>query len=177
VKRLKSQVGEKSMSLPAQDKFKKLSPELTRFIESMGLYFESSGIPRIGGRILGVLMIAHDALSADDIAKILKVSRASLSTNLRMLTASRLVEKTSVLHDRTTYYVFPDASLEQRMLAGIQSAVVFKKVTEQGLAALPADDSARIRMNMSIEWSDLLVEHFEEAIAEWRKRYPDLPHK
>jgi DNA-binding transcriptional regulator GbsR (MarR family) len=165
------------MSPPNQDKFKKLSPELTRFIESMGLYFESSGIPRIGGRILGLLMIAHEPLSADDLAKILKVSRASLSTNLRMLTTSGLVEKTSVLHDRTTYYIFPDASLEKRMLAGIQSSVVFKKVAEQGLAALPANDTARIRMKMSIEWSDLLVDHFKKAIAEWRRRYPDLSLK
>jgi DNA-binding transcriptional ArsR family regulator len=159
------------------NKFKKLNPELIRFIENMGLYFESSGIPRIGGRILGVLMIAHDPLSADDIAKILKVSRASLSTNLRVLTTSGLVEKASILHDRNTYYVFSDASLEQRMLVGVQSGVVFKKVTEQGLAALPANDSARIRMEKSIEWSDLLVEHFENAIAEWRRRYPDLSRK
>lgn len=165
------------MSPVVQDKFKKLSTELTRFIESMGMYFESSGIPRIGGRVLGLLMIAHDPLSADDIAKILKVSRASLSTNLRVLTTSGLVEKTSILHDRNTYYIFSDASLEQRMLVGIQSAAIFKKVTEQGLAALPANDTARIRMNMSIEWSDLLVENFENAIAEWRRRYPDSPRK
>ena len=161
----------------SQNKFKKLSPELARFIESMGLYFENSGIPRIGGRVLGLLMIAHDPLSADDIAKILKVSRASLSTNLRTLTASGLVEKTSILHDRNTYYVFSDSSLEQRMVVGVQSAAVFKKVTEQGLAALPPNDSARTRMKKSIEWSDLLVEHFENAIAEWRTRYPDHSHK
>jgi DNA-binding transcriptional regulator GbsR (MarR family) len=167
----------KNTDPPSQNKFKKLSPELTRFIESMGLYFENSGIPRIGGRVLGLLMIAHDPLTADDIAKILKVSRASLSTNLRMLATSGLVEKTSILHDRTTYYIFPDASLEQRMQAGIQSAVTFKKVTEQGLAALPADDSARTRMKMSIEWSDLLIEYFEEAIVEWRRRYPDSSRK
>jgi len=165
------------MSPPSQDKFKKLSPELTRFIESMGLYFESSGIPRIGGRVLGLLMLAHEPLSADDLARILKVSRASLSTNLRMLTSSGLVEKTSILHDRTTYYIFPDGSLEQRMLAGIQSSMTFKKVTELGLAALPANDLARTRMKMSIEWSDLLVKHFEEAITEWRRRYPNLSHK
>ena len=60
------------------------------------------------------------------------------------------------------------------MLVGIQSAVVFKKVTEQGLVALPADDSARKRMKMSIEWADLIVAHFETAVAEWRRRYPNL---
>ena len=97
-----------------KNKFEKLSPELARFIESMGMYFESSGIPRIGGRILGLLMIAHAPLTADDIARILKISLASVSTNMRALTASGMIEKTSVLHHRTTYFVFSEAALEQR---------------------------------------------------------------
>ena len=162
------------MSPPNKNKLEKLSPELTRFIESMGMYFEAQGIPRIGGRILGLLMIAHEPLSADDIARTLKVSRASVSTNLRPLTISGMVDKTSPLHDRTTYFVFSEAALEQRMVAGIQSAAVFKKVAEQGLAALPKQDSARARMQRSIEWSDLLVESFINAIDVWRKRYPDF---
>ena len=156
------------------NKFKKLNPELTRFIESMGMYFENQGIPRIGGRILGLLMVAHEPLSADDIAKILIVSRASVSTNLRPLTSSGMIDKTSPLHDRTTYFVFSEAALEQRMVAGIQASVIFKKVAEQGLAALPTQDPARTRMERSIEWSDLLVESFQKAIIEWRDRYPDF---
>ena len=156
-----------------KNKFEKLSPELTRFIESMGMYFESLGIPRIGGRILGLLMIAHEPLTADDIAKILKVSLASISTNMRALIVSGMIEKTSVLHHRNTYFVFSEAALERRMMAGIQGAVLFKKVAEQGLAALPAKDSARTRMERSIEWSDLLVESFEKAITKWHARYPN----
>ena len=167
----------KNTDPPNQNKFKKLSPELARFIESMGMYFESQGIPRIGGRILGVLMIAHEPLSADDIARILKVSRASVSTNMRLLTSSGMVEKTSILHDRTTYFVFSEAALEQRMMVGIQAAGIFKKLAEQGLAALPGEDSARIRMERSIEWSDLLVESFQKAIVKWRDRYADFSHQ
>jgi len=163
----------KNTDPPLKNKFQKLTPELVRFIESMGMYFESSGIPRIGGRVLGLLMIAHEPLSADDIAQILKVSRASLSTNLRTLIVSGLIEKTSILHDRTTYYVFSDSSLEQRMQAGIQSAMIFKKVTAQGLAALPVADLARVRMKKSMEWSDLMADFMGQALAEWHKRYPD----
>ena len=163
----------KTTSPPTQNKFKKLSPELARFIESMGMYFESYGIPRIGGRILGLLMLAHEPLTADDIAKILKVSRASVSTNMRALTASGMLERTALLHDRATYFIFSEAALEQRMVTGIQSAITFKKVTEQGHATLPENDSARARMQRSMEWSDLLVNTFQKAIKEWRVRYPD----
>lgn len=163
----------KNTDPPSQNKFKKLSPELTRFIESMGMYFEGQGVPRIGGRILGLLMIAHEPLSADDIGKILKVSRASVSTNIRMLTSSGMVAKTVLLHDRTTYFVFSEAALEQRMAVGIQSAGIFKKVAEQGLNALPAGDFARARLERSLDWSDLLATSFQTALTEWRKRYPD----
>ncbi|MCL4530755.1 MAG: HTH domain-containing protein [Chloroflexi bacterium] len=158
---------------PRQGKFAKLSPGLARFIESMGMYFENMGIPRIGGRILGVLMIAHEPLSAEDIGKILKVSRGSISTNMRALTSSGMVEKRSVLHDHTTYFVFSEAAMEQRMMTGIQGAMIFRKLAEQGLASLPSNDSARIRMQRSMEWSDVLVDTFQKAIAEWRARYPD----
>ncbi len=44
-------------------KIPELTPPLHRFIEGMGLYFENQGIPRIGGRMLGLLMIAHWPLS------------------------------------------------------------------------------------------------------------------
>ncbi|HEY2982391.1 MAG TPA: hypothetical protein VGJ22_14495 [Anaerolineales bacterium] len=157
---------------PQKSKFQKLSPELTRFIESMGLYFESQGVPRIGGRILGLLMVAHEPLAADDIAKILKVSRASVSTNMRLLMSSGMIEKTSILHDRTTFYVFAEAALEQRMAVGIQAAQIFKKLSAQGLAALSRDDSARARLEASIEWSDLIEEVFQKAISQWRARHP-----
>lgn len=163
----------KNTDPPHKSKFEKLSPELTRFIESMGMYFENQGIPRIGGRIMGLLMIAHEPLSADDIARILKVSRASVSTNIRLLTSSGLIEKTVILHDRTTYFVFSETALEQRMAVGIQASMYFKKLTEQGLAALPQGDSARTRMERSIEWSDLLASTFQKAIMEWHTRYPD----
>lgn len=156
------------------NKFKKLSPELARFIESMGLYFEAQGVPRIGGRILGVLLVAHEPLSADDISRILKVSRASVSTNMRLLTSSGLVEKTSILHDRTTYFVFSETAWEQAMQVGVQKASILKNLIQQGLAALPEKDSARERLKRSIQWADLVVEFYQELHKEWRRKYPAL---
>ena len=160
-------------SKPAShSKFQKLSPQLTRFIEDMGLYFENQGTPRIGGRILGLLMIAHEPLSAEDIAKILKVSRASVSTNMRLLTSSGMIEKTALLHDRTTYFAFSEAALEQRLAVGMHAAVVFRKVAEEGLAALAKDDSARHRLQASIEWADVVARAMQTAVDEWRSRHP-----
>ena len=159
---------------PPPDKFRKLSPELTRFIESMGLYFEAQGVPRIGGRILGLLLLAHEPLSAEDLGDILRVSRASISTNIRLLTSSGLVERTSILHDRTTYFAFSETAWEQAMQVGVQKSNALKGLVQQGLAALPEGDAAKDRLHRTIQWADLFVEFYQDLHAEWRRRYPAL---
>ena len=62
----------------------RLSPGMQQFIERMGIYFEHLELPRITGRILGLLMVADRPLSLDNMAAALQVSRASASTNIRM---------------------------------------------------------------------------------------------
>jgi DNA-binding transcriptional regulator GbsR (MarR family) len=152
------------------DKFEKLDPELARFIESMGMYFESYGIPRIGGRILGLLLSAHEPLSAERIASILKVSRASISTNFRILLTSGLAEKVTRPSDRTTYFVFPETGLEKTLLVEIQGIQALKRLVQQGLNALPANDSARNRMKEMEDWTDFLLKLYQKALVEWQAR-------
>jgi DNA-binding transcriptional regulator GbsR (MarR family) len=152
------------------DKFKKLDPDLGRFIESMGMYFESYGIPRIGGRILGLLLIAHEPLSAERIASILKVSRASVSTNFRLLLTSNLAEKVTYPGDRNTYFIFPESGLEKTLLVEVQGIEALKRLVQQGLDALPSDDSARSRMQEMIEWTDFLLKLYQKALIDWRSR-------
>jgi DNA-binding transcriptional regulator GbsR (MarR family) len=164
----------KDTSTPV-DKFKKLTPELVRFVESMGMYFESFGIPRIGGRILGLLLIAHEPLSAERIASILKVSRASISTNFRLLLASSLAEKITYPGDRTTYFVFPESGLEKTLLVEIQGITAMKRLIQQGFNALPADDSARGRMQEMANWADFIIEVWQKALVEWNGRQQEHP--
>ncbi len=151
-------------------KIPRLTPEVSRFVENMGMYFENQGIPRIGGRMLGLLMIAHEPLTAEDIARILKVSRGSLSTNFRALLASGMVEKVPMYGDRKTYFVFSDAAMEHRTRTGTHAAGAFKKIVQQGLAALPPKDPARHHLDESLVWSDMLIEAFDRVLTEWQQR-------
>ena len=51
-----------------------------KVIEDFGLYFEQYGLPRILGRIYGLLMITDEhALGLDDMAEQLGISKASAS--------------------------------------------------------------------------------------------------
>jgi DNA-binding transcriptional regulator GbsR (MarR family) len=158
------------------DKIPELTPPLHRFIEGMGLYFENQGIPRIGGRILGLLMIAHWPLSAEDLAAILKVSRGSLSTNIRLLLSSGLVEKAPLPRARTTYFVYSDEAMEHRIASAVKSAEAFKRLLQQAAESVPPRDPARHHIDDSMAWSDLLLEALEDTTQRWRGRHPAHAH-
>jgi len=158
------------------DKIPKLTPPLHRFIEGMGLYFESQGIPRSGGRMLGLLMIAHWPLSAEDVASILQISRGSVSTNMRLLLSSGLVEKAALPRLRTTHFVYADDAMEHRAAAGVKSTEAFKKLLQQAAEAVPARDPARHHIDDSMAWSDLLIEALNDATQRWRTRHPAHAH-
>jgi len=148
----------------------KLTPAINQFIENLARYFESYGIPRIGGRILGLLMIAQGPLSAEDIASTLKVSRASISTNLRFALNIGLAERISFPGDRVTYYVFPETGLEGTLAIETQGLKVMKKLVQQGLTALPPGEPVRGRMEGLSDWADFLIQVWEDALIEWRAR-------
>lgn len=98
-----------------------LNPDLWQFIENIARYYEGFGIPRIGGRMFALLLVASNPLSAEQIAELLKASRSSISTNVRGLVANGWVEKVTVLGDRTEYYRFSptawDRVIERRRQA------------------------------------------------------------
>jgi len=146
---------------------------LNRFIEGMGIYFENEGVPRIGGRILGLLLSTQGPLSAEQMAGRLKVSRASISTNIRMLTASGLVEKVAFLDQRHTFFVVTTDVWGRAIVAGREKVLAFKSIAEMGLAALPESNEARSRLEEMIDWSKMMAELYEKILVEWQERRPE----
>jgi DNA-binding transcriptional regulator GbsR (MarR family) len=72
-------------------------------IEKLGRLAEGEGLPRIGGRMLGYLAISGAPRSIDELAATLKVSRASISTNGKLLQSIGLLERTTIAGDRRDY--------------------------------------------------------------------------
>lgn len=56
-----------------------------KFIEAMGLIWQAEGGPRIAGQVMAFLVLARDPASLTEIAEGLGVSKASVSTNVRLL--------------------------------------------------------------------------------------------
>lgn len=84
-----------------------MDAQTVNFIERMGLVLESDGLPRIAGRIFGLLLVSEDARSLDDLAAELRVSKGSVSTNARLLEQRGLLERVCRPADRRDYYSVP----------------------------------------------------------------------
>lgn len=85
-----------------------------RFIEKVGQHFETEGMSRISGRILGYMLLQKAPQSLDEIAEALRVSKASVSSNTRFLEGYGLLERVTLPGDRRDYYELGD--MHQRML-------------------------------------------------------------
>jgi DNA-binding transcriptional regulator GbsR (MarR family) len=151
--------------------FEDLSPGLREFIESMGIYFERYALSRIGGRILGLLLISDRPLSLDDMARMLRVSRASVSTNMRLLTASSLAQQVSFPGDRRDYYRYGPDTWERALLTELEGVQWLRRLAERGLvAASTSEIAARDKLEVLLEFCDLLTEDRRKTIERWRAR-------
>ena len=74
------------------------------FVEQVGVFFEAEGFSRTAGRIFGRLLLSEKSLSLDQLAADLGVSKASISTETRMLERRGALERTGQAGDRRVYY-------------------------------------------------------------------------
>lgn len=152
-----------------------LEPGVVRFIERMGIYYQRLGVPRIGGRILGLLMMARRPLTLDDMASLLRVSRASVSTNARMNVVLGMVRHVSLPGDRRDFYVFSPNAWEERLAIGKPTAVLLRNIGQEGLAALaPTNREGRERLVEMIEFCIFLEAETEGMMVRWREHLARL---
>lgn len=145
------------------------------FVESMGLCWESEGLPRIAGRLFGFLILQSEPCSLDDLAAALGVSKASISTDSRRLEQLGLIARVGKPGDRRDYYVVdadaPIISLELR-LRGLRR--VERSLDPLDLSSLPPVVQQRIQRFEHAHHR--VVRALEDALAQIRsEKFPPAP--
>jgi DNA-binding transcriptional regulator GbsR (MarR family) len=140
-----------------------------QFVERMGLHMEAEGMPRSAGRIFAHLLLMEGACSLEEIAETLQVSKASVSTNARLLEQHGLLERRCEPGDRRDYYQMrPDAW--DRMLGSARRRWDEIQVLLAGAeAGLPREmETARERLREAGRFHALLVDELDTLIERWR---------
>jgi DNA-binding MarR family transcriptional regulator len=149
-----------------------LTPEDHRFIEALGLHFENrAGFPRIGGRMLGLLMLAPGPLALGTIAELLKVSPASVSTNIRHFHSKGLVEEVGLPGDRRHYYAFSDAAWDHQFEEAIKGITEMLQIMGGRVERLGPDEVGRKqRFTSTCEFFEFFLGMIKSGRERWRDR-------
>lgn len=159
------------MEVGDKDEFS-LTPEDHRFIEALGLHFEKqAGFPRIGGRMLGLLMLAPKPLALGSIAELLMVSPASVSTNIRQFHSRGLVEEISYPGDRRHYYAFSDSAWEHQFEEAIKGLTELLQIMGSRRNLLGLDETVRQqRFTGTVEFFEFFLGMIKSGRERWHNR-------
>lgn len=146
---------------------------LLQYIKNLGLYFEEYNIPPIGGEILGLLSVAPRPLSQDDMIEVLGASRSSISTNLRSLLMAGLVDRVSVVGERSDAFVLSEDILEKLLEIHLDNARNLREIAQTGLTGLPDDHPARQRVQDIVDWAGLLETAYQDILQRWQSQGED----
>ena len=118
------------------------------FIEKTGLVTQAEGLPRIAGRVFGMLIYDGDVVSFGALATKLQVSRASISTSIRILEERGLVKRVTKPGERQDYFRLAPNPYAT-MLEGIQKRNrSIQSDIEQTINSLPDDADALGRLTV-----------------------------
>lgn len=112
--------------------------------ERAGNYFaDVFGLAPVTARLLAWLMICEPAeQSGSDLTAALGVSRASITTSLRLTQAAGLVARRTHRGDRTAYYVIDDGAWHAVLRRRIVAMATFVEIAGEAIDRIPGDVSA-----------------------------------
>jgi DNA-binding MarR family transcriptional regulator len=125
---------------------------------------DQDGLPLIAGRVLGWLVVCDPPeQSAGQIAAAIGASRASLTTNLRLLGSVGFVRQVTKPGDRTVYYRVDDEAWETVVQRQIASLTAFGDIMRDGLGLVGRSSRRASRMRAAHEVFGWLDQVFANA--------------
>ncbi|MGG4774268.1 GbsR/MarR family transcriptional regulator [Paenalcaligenes sp. Me52] len=118
-----------------------------QFIERNGLQAEASGMPRIAGRLIGIFLLDGGPISFAELAERLQASRASISTNTRLLERVGIIERVSIRGKRQDFFQLQNNPFALAVEHSIRESVRFNGYVDELLehGDLPPEATARVQ--------------------------------
>ncbi|EDP62841.1 hypothetical protein BAL199_10807 [alpha proteobacterium BAL199] len=140
------------------------------FVERMGLVAEGDGLPRIAGRIMGLMVIEGGPVSFAQLAQRLEISRGSVSTNTRFLERLGVIERITIRGDRQDYFQLSKAPYAQLLRGSAERLSKAGAVVSQAKTALSDSDLGALhRLDELGEFYKALNDSFKQLAARFSK--------
>jgi hypothetical protein len=111
-----------------------------RFIEEIGLVFDSMYLPRMSGRVLGAILVGPaDGPTAAELADTLQASKGSISNMTQLLIHYRFIDRTVRAGERRDRFVIRSGAWARVMLWRLELLQRLQELAIDGLALLGPD--------------------------------------
>ncbi len=151
---------------------KALHADTQAFVEQMGLMMDRAGGARTLGRLFGLLLAAQQPLSLGDMATLLQVSKASISTNARRCQQVGLVHRVSKPGDRRDYYEISPGSFSRMLDSRVAGVLEMVRLAQLGLTAIEAHNQpARARLEEMRDFYTFVGDEMKSMMDRWKEQH------
>lgn len=141
----------------------RLEPSIA--IEGLARLAEGEGFSRIGSRMLAVLTVVGGPHSIDALAKRIGASRASISTNAKLLRSLGLIERVSRRSDRRDYLQVCGDTATVLLALGLRRLASFSQVIRAMRMAAPRRSHTHARIRRMEALYDTLMRRLHLELA------------
>lgn len=147
-----------------------LTDKSRRFLDQVARPLEMSGLNRTSGRMFGLLLLADHAISLDEIAETLGVSKPMVSTSARFYERLGVLQRTRRPGDRKHYYEILPGAFTRDANTWLQLMTVFVQLADAGLEIVGEENGpARARLQEMGAFYSHLATAVRHAIAQWER--------
>ncbi len=133
------------------------------YVEEFGVLFGQYGLPRMVGRVLGALLVSDPPeRTAEELARLLRASRGSISSATRSLVQLGLVERLARPGERRDYFRIKPGAWRELMHREMEVLSVFRRMAERGLGLIDSGNSEARRG----------LEEMRDMYAFWESEFP-----
>jgi DNA-binding transcriptional regulator GbsR (MarR family) len=147
--------------------------ERSSYIEDSGILFESLGMTRMAGRIMGYLMITDkDMVSFDEFTMVLQASKSSISTSIKALLSTGFIRATTLPGDRKTYYLLAQELSWADLFKSREAQIRYMlEMFSRGyrLRTNPKDKSSQWLIH-AMEFYEWMMKEIPELMERWENR-------
>ena len=144
------------------------------FIQDFGEAYHMFGLPRLMGRIVGLLLHADDPISLDSISKDLNVSKGPVSQIVKRLRDHNQVKHVWVPGDRKDYYKADPDIFEhsftnhmKMMQQNFLLAQKYKNLLEN--KQYRGSNAFRVHISEMEAFFQNVLKHYNKLINDWKK--------
>jgi len=140
-------------------------------IEEFGNIYESYGLRRLQGLIVGLLLTRSEPVSLDDMVEILDRSKGPISISVRRLDDMDLVRKVEGPNNRRNYYASHPDIFFNNFKFNMATVRENRTLAERFLSRVDTDGEETEKTKQSLEhmrvFYDLMESYFEDFADRW----------